>query len=153
VNDSYVTAAGELLDAVGLLRRTVRRALRQVSAPEPLPGTQSELLRLAEGRPGITVAAAAQELHLAPNTVSTLVGRLTSAGLLSRSRSAADGRAALLAVTARARERLAERRDLRAELAGAAFAQLAPGDRQALAAAVPAILRLAEGIRNAERAA
>ena len=153
MNDSSVVAAGELLDASGLVRRTIRRALRQTAAPEPLPATHCELLRLAEGRPGITVAEAAQELRLAPNTVSTLVGKLTTAGLLSRSRGRTDGRIALLTITATARQRLAEQRDLRAELAGRALARLSRDDRQALAAAVPALIRLAEEMDTIERAA
>jgi DNA-binding MarR family transcriptional regulator len=137
-------AAGELLNAIGIVRRTVRRATRQAWQQEPLPPAQSELLRLAADRPGITVADAAQELRLAPNTVSTLVGRLTAAGLLDRARGPADGRTALLTVTDKARRRIAEFRDLRAELAGAALAGLSSSDRQALAGAAPALLRLAE---------
>jgi DNA-binding MarR family transcriptional regulator len=153
VNDSSVVAARELLEATGLVRRTIRRALRQTAAPEPLPPTHCELLRLAESRPGITVAEAAQELRLAPNTVSTLVGKLTSDGLLTRSRGRTDGRTALLTVTASARKRLAERRDLRAELAGQALGRLSQADREALAAAVPALVRLAEEMETIERAA
>jgi DNA-binding MarR family transcriptional regulator len=137
-------AAAELLGAISIIRRTVRRATRQAWRQEPLPAAQSELLRLAAGRPGITVADAAQELHLAPNTVSTLVGRLTSAGLLDRVRDEADGRMALLTVTDKARRRIAEFRDLRAELAGRALARLSAADQRALAAAGPALLRLAE---------
>jgi DNA-binding MarR family transcriptional regulator len=150
VND--LLAAGELLSAIGLVRRTARRAMRQAWRQEPLPPAQSELLRLTASRPGITVADAAQELHLAPNTVSTLVGKLTAAGLLRRSRGAADGRTALLSVTDRARQRLAEYRDLRADLAAQALARLTAADQRALAAAVPALQRLAEGMHG-ERAA
>jgi len=153
VNDSSESAAGDLLEAIGRLRRTIRRALRQVSQTEPLPSTHCELLRLAESRPGITVAEAAQELRLAPNTVSTLVGKLTSDQLLSRSRSATDGRTAQLTITAAARKRLAERRDLRAEITARALAGLSRADRQALEAAVPVLLRLGEEIDSLERVA
>jgi DNA-binding MarR family transcriptional regulator len=113
-------------------------------AQQPLPPAQSELLRLAAARPGLSVAEAARELHLAPNTVSTLVGRLAEQGLLSREKDAADGRAALLRVTGKARRQLAEWRDLRAELAGRAAARLSAADQRALERAVPALLRLAE---------
>ncbi len=81
-------AAADLMTAISVLRRAARRAARQAWARQPLPPAQSELLRLAAARPGITVADAAHELRLAPNTVSTLVGRLTGAGLLCRERSA-----------------------------------------------------------------
>ncbi len=153
MNDSSATAAADLLGAIGLLRRAARRSARQAWRQQPLPPAQSELLRLAASRPGITVADAAQELRLAPNTVSTLVSKLTAAGLLRRGRSATDGRTALLTVTDRARRRLAEYRDLRAELAGHALAGLSAADQRALRDAVPALLRLAEGLETGARAA
>ncbi len=154
VNDLSSAPAGELLGAIGLVRRTARRAVRLAWRQEPLPPAQSELLRLTAARPGITVADAAQELRLAPNTVSTLVGKLTSAGLLRRSRGAADGRTALLSMTERGLARQAEYRDLRAELAGQALARLSPADQRTLADAVPALQRLAEAMgRVSERAA
>jgi DNA-binding MarR family transcriptional regulator len=113
-------------------------------AQQPLPPAQSELLRLAAARPGLSVAEAARELRLAPNTVSTLVGRLAEQGLLNRGKDSSDGRAALLTVTQKARQRIAEWRDLRPELAGRALEQLSAADQRALADAVPALLQLAE---------
>ena len=153
MNDLYAGEARELLDATGLLRRTIRRGMRRVTQTEPLQPTQAELLRLAESKPGITVMAAAQEMRLAPNTVSTLVRALTDADLLSRSRGTTDGRTALLTITERARKRLAERRDLRAELVARSLGRLTDADRQVLLAAVPVLLRLAEGVEADERAA
>jgi DNA-binding MarR family transcriptional regulator len=141
-------AAADLFTAISMIRRTARRAARQAWAQQPLPSAQSELLRLAAARPGITVADAAQELRLAPNTVSTLVGRLTEAGLLNREKSAHDGRTALLTATDKAQRRLAEFRDLRAELAGQALARLTEQDRHALARAVPALLRLSDQMEH-----
>ncbi len=136
--------AAELLAAISAVHRTTRRAVRHAWASEPLPTTQSELLRLIAGRPGICVAQAADELRLAPNTVSTLVGRLAGQGLLSRERSLPDGRSVQLTATDRGHQRIAQWRDLRAELASGALAALAPADRAALIAAVPALIRLAE---------
>ena len=136
--------AAELLTAISAIRRIARRAVRLAWTQQPLPPAQSELLRLAAARPGISVAEAAQELCLAQNTVSTLVGRLTAQELLSRGRDSADKRSALLTVTEKARGRITEWRDLRAELAGRALAGLSPADQRALRAAVPALRRLAE---------
>jgi DNA-binding MarR family transcriptional regulator len=135
--------AAELLAAVSAIRRIARRAARSAWTDEPLPPAQSELLRLAAARPGISVADAARELRLAPNTVSTLVGRLTAAGLLDRARAASDGRSVRLSVTAKAERRMVGWRDLRAELAARALDRLTAGDRQALADAGPALLRFA----------
>jgi DNA-binding MarR family transcriptional regulator len=154
VNDLSSARSGELLGAIGLVHRTARRAVRLAWRQEPLPPAQLELLRLTAARPGITVADAAQELRLAPNTVSTLVGKLTSAGLLRRSRGTSDGRTALLSMTERGLARQAEYRDLRAGLAGQALARLSPADQRALAAAVPALQRLAQVMGGvSERAA
>ena len=136
--------AAELLAAISAVRRTARQAVRKAWQEKPLPTAQSELLRLVADRPGITVAEAARELRLAANTVSTLVGRLTGQGLLSRQRAVADARSVRLSVTRRAQQRLADWRDLRADLTQAAILQLAEEDRRVLAYAAPALLRLAE---------
>jgi DNA-binding MarR family transcriptional regulator len=136
--------AADLLTAVSAVRRTARQAVRKAWRDEPLPTAQSELLRLVAGRPGISVADAARELRLAPNTVSTLVGRLAGQGLLGRERAPADARSVRLSVTHRARQRIADWRDLRADLTQQAMAGLTAQDRQHLAEAVPALLRLAE---------
>jgi DNA-binding MarR family transcriptional regulator len=136
--------AAALLAAVGALRRVVRRAVRGSAAAGALPPARSELLRLAARRPGIGVAEAAQELRLAPNSVSTMVSQLAAAGLINRSRTEADGRSIRLTVTEAGAARVERWRDMRAELAGRALERLPPADRRAIRAAVPALSRLAE---------
>lgn len=136
--------AAELLAAISAVRRTSRRAVRHTWTTEPLPTAQSELLRLIASRPGICVADAAHDLRLAPNTVSTLVGRLAGQDLLRRERSLPDSRSVRLTITDKARRRLAEWNDLRAELASKVLATLPETDRRALAGAIPALVRLAE---------
>jgi DNA-binding MarR family transcriptional regulator len=145
--------AAELLTAVSAVRRTTRRAVRHASPTEPLPATRSELLRLTVSRPGISVAEAARELRLAPNTVSTIVGALAAQGLITRGRSRADGRTVRLNPTNKARQRLAQWRDLRGELVASALAGLPASDREALAVAIPALLRLAEQMEDPARVA
>jgi DNA-binding MarR family transcriptional regulator len=140
--------AAELLTAISAIRRIARRAARSAWQDEPLPPAQSELLRLAAAQPGISVADAAHELRLAPNTVSTLVGRLTAAGLLDRVRAVSDGRSVRLSVTGKARRRIAGWRDLRAELGARALDRLPADDRKALADAVPALLRFAAALEE-----
>jgi DNA-binding MarR family transcriptional regulator len=136
--------AAELLAAISAVRRSARRAVRHAWASEPLPPARGELLRLVAARPGIAVAEAAQELHLAPNTVSTLVGKLADQGLLSRKRDQPDGRSVRLHVTGKGQARIEEFRDLRAELAARALASLPGNDRYTLLNAIPALVRLAE---------
>jgi DNA-binding MarR family transcriptional regulator len=136
--------AAELLAAVGAVRRVARRAVRGSAEAGALPPARSELLRLAARRPGIGVAEAAQELRLAPNSVSTMVSKLAADGLLNRGRAEADGRSVMLTVTDAGAARVEQWRDIRAELAGRALDRLPLADRQAIRAAVPALSRLAE---------
>jgi DNA-binding MarR family transcriptional regulator len=136
--------AAELLAAIGALRRATRQAARGATDAVPLPPARSELLRLAARRPGIGVAEAAQELRLAPNSVSTMVSKLKEDGLLSRGRGESDGRSARLTVTEAGAARVEQWRDIRAELAGRALERLSLADQRALRAAVPALNRLAE---------
>lgn len=136
--------AADLLAALGAVRRVARRTVRGSAYAEPLPPARSELLRLAARKPGISVAEAAQELGLAPNSVSTMVSKLAADGLLSRGRVAADGRSVRLSVTDKGATRIRQWRDIRAELTGRALERLGAADRQAIRAAVPALARLAE---------
>jgi DNA-binding MarR family transcriptional regulator len=145
-----LATATELLDAIGAIRRIARREVRQAWPDEPLPPAQGELLRLAASLPGISVADAARELRLAPNTVSTLVGKLAAAGLLDRGRSESDGRSIRLTVTDKARHRMAGWRDLRAEIAARAIGELSGHDRRAIFAALPALHRFAEHLESGE---
>jgi DNA-binding MarR family transcriptional regulator len=138
------TEAAELLAALGAIRRVARRSVRSSPNAGALPPARSELLRLTARRPGISVAEAAQELRLAPNSVSTMVSQLTADGLLTRGRVAADRRAVRLTVTDEGAARIGQWRDIRAELAGRALERLPAADRQAIVAAVPALSRLAE---------
>lgn len=135
-------AAADLLAAIGAVQRVARRTVRAAYA-EPLPPARSELLRLTARRPGLSVAEAAHELRLAPNSVSTMVSKLAADGLLTRGRAAADGREVRLTVTDKGAARIEQSRDIRAEVAGRALERLGPADRQAINAAVPALARLA----------
>lgn len=136
--------AAELMVAMGAVRRVARRAVRNSALADPLPPARSELLRLAARRPGIGVAEAAAELHLAPNSVSTMVSKLAEDGLLNRGRVANDGRSVRLTVTEAGAARISQWRDIRTDLAGRALARLPSADQQAIIAAIPALARLAE---------
>ncbi|MGH3296897.1 MAG: MarR family winged helix-turn-helix transcriptional regulator [Trebonia sp.] len=136
--------AAQLFAAIGAVRRVARRAVRMSVVGDPLPPARSELLRLAATRPGIGVAEAAAELRLAPNSVSTMVSKLTEDGLLHRGRVASDGRSVRLTVTEAGAARIEQWQDIRTDLAGRALDRLTPTDRQALMAAIPALTRLAE---------
>ncbi|MEV5721771.1 MarR family transcriptional regulator [Amycolatopsis mediterranei] len=134
--------ADRLLGAVQGIRRVVRRRVRADVPGMPLPGAQVELLRVVADHPGIGVAAAARELHLANNSVSTLVNQLADAGLLRREADPADRRAARLEVTAAAADRMAAWRRARTGLVADALAELSEEDTVAIEQALPALENL-----------
>ena len=118
-----------LLGVIGPLRRMLRRRVRDDWPLEPLPAAQVELLRLVSEQPGVGVGEAAARLHLAANTVSTLVGQLGSAGLV---------------LTPAADARIAAWRERRVVAARRALEALSADDRVRLHAALPALERLVE---------
>jgi DNA-binding MarR family transcriptional regulator len=136
------TTSDEVLRVVVGLRRVLRRRLRARFGQPPLRGAQAELLQQVEAEPGVGVAAAARALYLAGNSVSTLVNQLVDAGLLRRDPDPDDRRAVRLFLTPAAVERLAQRRRARRELLDDGLAQLAPTERAAIAAALPALEHL-----------
>jgi DNA-binding MarR family transcriptional regulator len=142
--------AEELTAAWGGVRRRLRRGAREVVGGEPLTGAQIELLRLVEAKPGVGVRDAAVTLHLAPNTVSTLVRGLVGDDLLARTADPDDGRAARLALTETARRRLRRWRDERGRLLAGALHRLTEEDRAALEASLPALERLLAALEEPE---
>jgi DNA-binding MarR family transcriptional regulator len=131
-----------MLMATAALRRVLRRQLRATLPGRPLRGAQLELLQLVEAQPGIGVAAAARALHLAGNSVSTLVNQLVTAGLLHRGADPADRRVARLELTDAARARLTAWRHARGRLIETALDRMTEPDRAAVEAALPALGRL-----------
>lgn len=138
--------AEDLFAAVGQLRRHGRRLGGGPFPAGTLSGAQVEVVRLVRRRPGLSVAEAAAELALAPNTVSTLVGQLAEAQVLTRVTDPQDRRVARLALTAPAKERVERWRDQRAAATAGAIADLDPSERAALERAVPIISRLAAAL-------
>ncbi|NGM16105.1 winged helix-turn-helix domain-containing protein [Verrucosispora sp. WMMA2044] len=134
----------QLGDALSDLHRVLRRRALQRTGRAALPDAQVEVLRLVQRQPGISVREAAARLGTAANTVSTLVGELTTAGLLRRDRDPADRRTVRLALTEVAYERIAAYGRYRRELLAAALADLDATDRERLRTAVPALSRLAD---------
>jgi DNA-binding MarR family transcriptional regulator len=134
--------ADRLAKAVSDLRRITRRTIRHDWPYAPLSPSQVELIRTVVDHPGIGVREAAEYMRLAPNTVSTLVGSLTDAGLVTRTRDERDGRACRLELTAAASKRRAAWRDRRAHVLGTGLHDLEPVDREAITRAIPALERL-----------
>ncbi|MFF3965773.1 MarR family winged helix-turn-helix transcriptional regulator [Streptomyces griseorubiginosus] len=133
----------ELADALVGVQRLLRRRLRAGLTVPRLRGAEVELLRLVESRPGIGVSEAAKELHLAGNSVSTLVNQLAKEGHLVRETDPADRRAARLLLTEQAEARLRDWKQRRVALVGRKLAGLDTAEQEALRAALPALRALA----------
>ncbi|MEV7890134.1 MarR family winged helix-turn-helix transcriptional regulator [Streptomyces sp. NPDC002817] len=136
----------ELADALVGVQRLIRRRLRREMPAPQLRGAEVELLRLVVDRPGIGISDAARELYLAGNSVSTLVNQLARQGYLVRETDPADRRAARLMPTPAAEARLSEWRRRRADLVRHQMARLDEADLETLAAAIPALRRLADNL-------
>ncbi|MEU0279962.1 MULTISPECIES: MarR family transcriptional regulator [unclassified Streptomyces] len=130
------------------VQRLMRRRLREGFPVPPLRGAQIELLRLVSARPGIRVSDAAKELYLAGNSVSTLVNQLSRAGYLLRETDPDDRRSARLLPTPAVEARLGEWDVRRRALMREQVEHLSDEDREALAAALPALRRLAANLRE-----
>jgi DNA-binding MarR family transcriptional regulator len=129
--------AEELSDAIRQLRRGGGSPW-----PATVTGAQVDLLRVIRRLPGISVGEAAHELGVAPNTVSTLVGQLTGAGLVERRIDGSDRRVAHLELTASARRQVDEARTRRASSLAAALVALGAEDRRRVREVVAVLARL-----------
>ncbi len=132
------------------VQRLMRRRLRAGFSGQRLHGAQVELLRLVREQPGVRISAAAAALSLAGNTVSTLVNQLVAADLLRREVAQDDRRAGLLYLTPAAVRRLDQWQERRRALVHEQVERLSDEDQTALASAVPALRRLAQGLREEE---
>jgi DNA-binding MarR family transcriptional regulator len=142
------TDLSDLENVLAGLHRLIRRRLRAGLHLPRLRGAEVELLRLVRAHPGLRVSAAAKELGLAGNSVSTLVKGLVELGMLERAADPDDGRATLLHVTPEASRRLQDWQDRRAALVRGHVEHLSEADRAALAAALPALRALSASLHD-----
>ena len=143
---SRATLGGALYGTLLDLRREVRRHVRSEFPAHPLTPSQVEVLGHVRRNPGAGVGEVAAALRLAPNTVSTIVGRLVDEGLVRRDPDPNDARAICLRLTAAGQRRVHAWRDRLAATVDDAIESLGADDRAALAAAVPALERLVDAV-------
>lgn len=141
--DAQRTLADALLTTMASIRRSARLLARRPLVLSTLTGSQVDLVRLLRRRPGVSVAQAAEELHLAPNTVSTLVRQLTGGGLVVRTVDANDRRVAHLELAPDMRQKVDAFRDRRISALSTAIDRLDADDRVRLADAVALLGELA----------
>ncbi|GAS90975.1 MarR family transcriptional regulator [Mycolicibacterium brisbanense] len=142
VVDAHGNLISDLFSVVGRFRRQLRRSTGGGFDAAGLTQSQAELVRLVGRRPGISVREAAAELSLVPNTASTLVSRLVTAGLLIRTVDDADRRVGRLALTQSAQRVADESRAARRAALSAVLAKLDPGQIDALAKGLDVLAEL-----------
>ncbi len=134
--------ADQLLIALSAIRRAMRRHSGRPAELSSLTSAQLELARVVRRNPGISTAGAAEAMRLAPNTVSTLIRQLASAGLLIRRTDASDRRVARLELTESWKRKIDAWRDRRVTEVDDAIKRLSPADRRRIESALPALERL-----------
>src|SRR5690242_13138898 len=115
-----ITATRKTADAAaiaGRLRLSVTRLSRVLrrQAETGLTASQLSALATVEHHGAMTLGALAEHERVAPPSVTKLVHKLESVGLLSRAASPDDGRVALVSLTDDGRELLAESRQRKNE--------------------------------------
>ena len=142
--------AATLARVLGRLRRSLNREVRAGTGAFRLPEAQLEILRLVRHRPGLRIHDAAAELRLAPNTVSTLVHRLTEEGLLELQPDAVDGRVTRVRLSPAAEARMRHWHDRRAEILGAKLGVLDAAGREAVSRALPVLDAIASSLEQTD---
>lgn len=121
----------------------VARRLRTASAPEGLTATQSSVLATLVRRGPMRAGDLAEAEALNPTLLSRVLGHLEDRGLAERGPDPDDGRVTIARPTASGRRLVESLRARRAALLGEWLDDLAPEERTALLAALPALERLA----------
>lgn len=130
--------AGLAADVVAGLERLIR-LFRWLSSHSQLSLTAvATLATIEQSGPCRLTWLAASEGVTQPG-MTQLISRLQDAGLVERIADPADGRAVLVRITELGVTTLAARRQARADRLAGMLPQLTPGERSALAAALPAI--------------
>jgi DNA-binding MarR family transcriptional regulator len=139
---------GERLEAATTLRRGVTRLARRLRAergPDALSankiGVLTHLLRAGPASPGEIAVAE----HQLPQSLTRVFAELEADGLVTRSPSEQDRRAALLQLTPAGRDALARDMAVRDRWLASALIDLSPAEIDVLRQAGPLMERLADG--------
>ncbi|HEX9064465.1 MAG TPA: MarR family transcriptional regulator [Streptosporangiaceae bacterium] len=136
----------ELSETVARLRRAMRRTARAADPANTLTVAQLELLSSLTEHPRSRPGELARRLHLAPNTVTTLINALAPRGLLVRKAAQDDRRAVTIELTPDGEHAVRTWQAVNAQILRTAVAALPAAQRRALTRAVPVLDALARAI-------
>jgi DNA-binding MarR family transcriptional regulator len=120
------------------LGRIVRALRQEAPSSEVGPGGLSVLVVL-EGQGPQRIGSLAEAVAVTPPSMTRIVNALETEGLVDRQPDPADGRAQVVAMTAAGRALLTSGKEVKLAALRRRLAELPPGDRARLAAALPAL--------------
>jgi DNA-binding MarR family transcriptional regulator len=118
--------------------------LRRLNPPQELSLTAASTLRTLERSGPYRISELAVREDVTQPAMTQVVSRLERVGLARRHPDQADGRVVMVQITAGGAELLRRRRAARAKKLSDLLARLAPAERAAIMAALPALDRLAD---------
>jgi DNA-binding MarR family transcriptional regulator len=140
-------SAQRLRQVIGKLHRWLR--VTDASRAAGLaPARVSALLNLDRNGP-MRLSRLAEDEGINPTMLSRMVGDLVDAGLVARTSDAADKRAAWVEATTAGKALAAQMRRERTEAVTDALSALEPAETERIVAALPALERLAVGLKEA----
>jgi DNA-binding MarR family transcriptional regulator len=143
-----IPAAAETAIDPARLRQAIARLSRRLRRHQQagLTPTQLAALYTVEQAGPLRLSDLAAAEGIAPSTLTRLVAALEERGYVRRCTVAGDARASELAITTAGREVLEHLRQESTTALAKSLALLSPGQRGAIAAALPALEQLAEGL-------
>ena len=123
------------------------RRLKPTAAAGSLTTTEVDVLVAAEREGPVRLSDLAAQVGLNPTMLSRLVPKLEQAGLVRRLPDESDRRVTFLQASPKGARLLGRVRSERNDALSRRLAELDPGEREALAAALPVIEQLAERLR------
>jgi len=140
------TRSEGIAEVIARLRRALRRGARVADPGNRLAVAQLEVLSAVTEQQGVRPGQLARQLHMRPNTVTTIVNALTAQGMISRSTHEGDRRAIELTITDAGQQAVLEFQATNAAVLHLALSTLPAQQRRALTAAVPALAALAQAV-------
>jgi DNA-binding MarR family transcriptional regulator len=139
---SVVDTAQALRIPVTMLGDSLRRRTESASGTELSPSQARVLSQLSAGD-SLTISTLAQSQNLAVSSMTEVVVRLGEGGLVRKEPSTEDRREVRVSITKRGRARLESALNARNEYLADRLHQLSDDDRAKVAAALPALWRMA----------
>ena len=123
----------KVLDGLRRLVKALREGSREAEQELGLSGAQLFVLEALSGGRALSLSEVAERTHTHQSSVSVVVSRLAALGLVTRTRSTADGRRVELSLAARARRVVGRAPDVAQERLIRGIERLQPARRHELA--------------------